>query len=158
MSSHAHENVLPPGALRLAGALVGATLALVLSVQAGFLQRAPTAAELRAETGVTPVVERLLRFSDRSDGAVVVTDVRTGAEVAAIGREGGGFIRGVMRGLARERRMHHSGAETPFRLTAWRDGALSLTDTATGRTIELGSFGHTNREAFARLLTAKEGA
>lgn len=154
MSAHAHDNVLPPGALRLAGALVAATLALVISVQAGFLDRAPTAAELRAEAGVQPAVDRLLHFSDRADGAVVITDARTGAEVAVVGREGGGFIRGVMRGLARERRMHHSGAAAPFRLTQWRDGALSLTDTATGRIIELGSFGPDNRAAFARLLGA----
>lgn len=152
MSAHAHDNVLPPGALRLAGALVAATLALVISVQAGLLDRAPTAAELRTEAGVQPLAERMLHFTDRADGAVVVSDARTGAEVAVIGREGGGFIRGVMRGLARERRMHHRGAVAPFRLTQWRDGALSLTDTATGRIIELGSFGPDNRAAFARLL------
>jgi putative photosynthetic complex assembly protein len=152
MSAHAHDNILPPAALRLAGALVAATLALVISVQAGLLDRAPTAQQLRVQTGVQPAADRLLHFTDRADGAVVATDARTGAEIAVIGREGGGFIRGVMRGLARERRMHHSGAVAPFRLTEWRDGALSLTDTATGRIIELGSFGPDNRAAFARLL------
>lgn len=39
-----------------------------------------------------------------------------------------------------------------FSLTEWRDGELSLTDTATGRTIELNAFGSTNRASFAALL------
>jgi putative photosynthetic complex assembly protein len=58
----------------------------------------------------------------------------------------------VLRGLARERRQHGIGAEPPFRLTLWANGALSLVDTATGRVIELDGFGQTNRAAFARLL------
>jgi putative photosynthetic complex assembly protein len=63
-----------------------------------------------------------------------------------------GFIRGVLRGLARERRQHNVGAEPPFRLTRWDNGHLSLEDPQTGRRIELGSFGPTNAEAFSRLL------
>ena len=43
----------------------------------------------------------------------------------------------------------------PFTLTLWRDGELSLTDTATGRAIELTAFGTTNRATFAALLDAK---
>jgi putative photosynthetic complex assembly protein len=57
-----------------------------------------------------------------------------------------------MRGLARERRQHSIGAAPPFRLTLWRNGMLSLVDTATGRTVELDGFGPTNRAAFARFL------
>ena len=55
-----------------------------------------------------------------------------------------------MRGLARERRSHGFGNDAPFTLTAWRDGELSLTDTATGRSIELTAFGADQpRAAFA---------
>ena len=61
-----------------------------------------------------------------------------------------------MRGLARERRMHGIGSEAPFTLTQWRDGELTLTDSATGRSIELNAFGTTNRAAFAALLRAPE--
>lgn len=154
MSGHSHDNMAPPGALALAGALVGLSLLLVLGVRFDWLAPSPTAASLRSDAGVAPVAERLLRFSDRSDGAVVVEDAVSATTVAVIGREGSGFIRGVMRGLARERRMHGAGQQPPFRLTAWNDGALSLVDTATGRVIELNGFGPTNRAAFARLLTA----
>ena len=65
-----------------------------------------------------------------------------------------GFIRGVMRGLARERMLHGIDAAPPFRLIRWADGRLSLEDTATGRLIDLAAFGPTNAQAFARLLTA----
>ena len=85
----------------------------------------------------------------------MVTDARTGAKVASFGQEGSGFIRGVMRGLARERRMHGHGAQAPFRLTRYVDDQLSLVDMATGRIIELNGFGHTNVAAFNRLLEAR---
>jgi putative photosynthetic complex assembly protein len=156
MTAHTHEGMAPRGALRLAAALVVVTLALVAAVRLGLVERTPSAAEERVLAHTAPTAERLLLFRDRDDGAVVIDDATTGARVAEIGREGGGFIRGVMRGLARERRQHGVGAAPPFRLTEWRNGALSLTDTATGRVIELGSFGATNRAAFARLLATGE--
>ncbi len=36
------------------------------------------------------------------------------------------------------------GAETPFRLTRWSDGRLSLDDPATDRHVDLEAFGPTN--------------
>jgi putative photosynthetic complex assembly protein len=152
VSGHAHDNMAPPAALKAAAFLVLSSLLLVGAVRLGLWAPAPSAAVQRHEARLTPVAERLLHFRDRADGYVVITDAGSGAQVAAIGREGGGFIRGVMRGLARERRMHGVDAAPPFRLSAWPNGALSLADTATGRVIELGSFGPDNRAAFARLL------
>jgi putative photosynthetic complex assembly protein len=86
------------------------------------------------------------------NGFVRVTDARSGDIVAMFGQEGSGFIRGVMRGMARERRMHKLDASRPFRLTLYADTQLALTDMATGRVVELSGFGATNRAAFARLL------
>jgi putative photosynthetic complex assembly protein len=152
--AHAHENMVPAGAVRLAVGFVGATLLLVLAVRADWLAPSPTAAQQREAAQLRPVAERLLAFAD-VNGAVQVTDARTGATVARFGQEGSGFIRGVMRGLARERRMHRIGAQPPFRLTLYPDTQLVLTDTATGRVIELNGFGATNRQAFASLLEAR---
>jgi putative photosynthetic complex assembly protein len=64
----------------------------------------------------------------------------------------GGFIRGVLRALVRERRLSGTGAEPPFTLTRWRDGRLTLDDSATGRRLELTSFGPDNAAVFADLL------
>lgn len=159
MSEHSHDNMAPPAAIKAAAVLVLLSLVLVAGVRLGLWQPAPAAAERRAEAQLVPVTERLLHFRDRaSDGNVVVTDATSGQQVAALGREGSGFVRGVMRGLARERRMHDDDRQAPFRLAQWPDGALSLTDTATGRVIELGGFGPDNRAAFARFLISRGGA
>jgi putative photosynthetic complex assembly protein len=96
---------------------------------------------------------RLLRFDDRSDGAIAVTDAATGATVETfVGEQG--FVRGVLRGLARERRARGLGPEQPFELIGRADGRLTLHDPATGRLVDLESFGPTNAAVFARLLSA----
>jgi len=155
MSGHDHASALPRGALPIAGALV--IFALGATALARVTQLPPSAspALVRAEKGVTPLRSRDLRFTDRADGAVVIFDTNANriASVVEPGQETG-FIRGVMRGLARERRMNGIGNTPPFRLTLWRDGQLSLVDTATGRDIQLDAFGGTNRAAFAALLPA----
>lgn len=152
MSAHSHDRMVPPGALAAAGALVLLSLGLVSAVRLGLVDPSPGATAVRAEAGTRPTAERMLRFEDQADGTVLVSDATAGETVALIGQEGSGFIRGVMRGLARERRMYGAGSETAFRLTMWGNGMLSLTDPVTGRTVELNGFGPDNRAAFARLL------
>ncbi len=102
----------------------------------------------------TPFVVRSLRFGDSADGAVIVTEWPSGAVVEVLPPGTNGFARGVMRGLARERRSREINAEPPFRLTRWSDGHLSLDDPSTGRRIDLDAFGPTNTAVFARLLDA----
>jgi putative photosynthetic complex assembly protein len=146
-------NTVPRGALVIAGGLVLFTLAATAAVRVTGAPPAASPPLVRAEEGARPVATRLLRFADRADGAVVITDVRTG-KVAQTIEPGGetGFVRGVMRGLARDRKMRGIGEAPGFELTLWGNGQLSLTDTATKREIELGGFGGTNRAAFAALL------
>lgn len=151
---HSHANTVPRPALVMAGALVALALTMTAAVRLGFVPRDAVPASERTSAGVTPVETRHLAFADRADGAVVITDTDTGALVATLTGEGdgGGFVRGVLRGFARDRRMRGVGSAPPFALTLWHDGAISLTDSATGRSVELGSFGPDNRAAFARYL------
>jgi putative photosynthetic complex assembly protein len=93
---------------------------------------------------------RRLRFVDAADKSVLVLDADSGAEVYRVTGEAG-FIRGILRGMARERRRLGKGAEEPFEL-ARDNGLLTLRDLATGEGIELTAFGHTNAGAFARML------
>jgi len=88
-----------------------------------------------------------------------VRDVTTGETVRVLvdGVPGNGFVRGVMRGMARERHFRGVGMTPPFTLTLWQNGTLSLVDKATGRAIELGSFGPDNRAAFAALMPGGAG-
>lgn len=108
-----------------------------------------------AEVGqANPVEMRSLRFEDRNDGSVAVLDASNGTVIEMLAPGTNGFVRGLMRGLARERKMDGIGAEPPFELVRFDDGRLSLIDTATGRQIELVSFGQTQVEVFAKMLRA----
>lgn len=102
------------------------------------------------------VDSRLLRFSDRPEGGIRVEDATDGSAVLVIYPGEDGFVRGVLRGLARERRSHEIGAHPPFRLARLADGRLTIEDTATGRRIDLAAFGPTNAGAFARFLNREE--
>ena len=151
--THSHGDMLPRGTLITAGALVLFALAATSIVRIAHIPPAASPAIMREQAHIAPVKSRDLRFIDRADGAVLIEDADKGgtASVIAPGQKTG-FIRGVMRGLARERRSRGIGDGPAFNLTLWKDGELSLTDTATGRTIELTAFGSTNRASFAVLL------
>jgi putative photosynthetic complex assembly protein len=153
MTAHSHADMLPRGTLIIAGALVLFAFTAVATMRIAHVPAAASPVAMRDANHMVPVASRNLRFIDRADGAVVIQDADKGDDASVI--EPGqktGFIRGVMRGLARERRMRGIGAQPPFNLSLWRDGELSLTDTATGRSIELTAFGSTNRASFLVLL------
>ena len=99
-----------------------------------------------------PVEVRSLRFEDKPDGSVAVLDADTQNLIDTLAPGTNGFVRGVMRGLARERKMSGLSDQAPFDLVRWDDRRLSLRDTATGREIELVSFGITQLETFAKML------
>ncbi|MFN3371353.1 MAG: photosynthetic complex assembly protein PuhC [Sphingomonadaceae bacterium] len=151
MSGHA-ERPFPREALWAAGGLIALAVGGAAAVRAGLLPQVADPQAMRAEAAIAPLASRDLFFRDRADGAVVVMDGR-GAIVSIVEpMSEQGFVRGVMRGLARERRLKGVEADVPFRLQLWADNGLTLTDLATGRQIELGSFGAANRAAFAVML------
>ena len=146
-----HTAVLAPARRGPRGALPAA-IALVLFVLLATLIASRTEPTLRSVQD-SPLSTHQLVFHDRSDGAVVVTFPGAQLErriVLAPGTHN--FIRGVMRGLARDRRARGVGAEAVFQLTQWRDGRLELADPATGRRIPLESFGPTNLAEFRALI------
>jgi len=148
MNERAVEPQLPRGALIGAGVLVLSSIVIVgVARITGYGPAKPPAS--------TVVDSRDLRFEDRADGAVLIYDTAGGggpADTLAPGTNG--FVRGVLRGLVRERRADHIGPTPPFRLTRWADGRLSLDDPSTGRHVDLEVFGPTNAGAFADILVA----
>ncbi len=133
----------------VAGVLVLITGSLVLA----FSQRSdPHEALVTSTDHGDPVVERQLLFVDFPNGDVGILDAADGSTMARLGIGEGGFMRSVMRGMARERRTSGHGPELPFTLTLWADGLVSIVDPATGRQIALSAFGIDNVEAFTRLL------
>ena len=147
------DRPFPKPALYAAGAVLALSIIAAAAPRLGITEAPRTSMQTRADTGVAVVATRDFNFLDREDGTVAVRDARTG-ELVALVRPGmnQGFVRGVLRALARDRRALGLGAKVPFRLTLWRDRTLSLEDRATGRVIELQAFGPVNRDAFARLL------
>jgi putative photosynthetic complex assembly protein len=102
--------------------------------------------------GGVAMAERNLRFADRADGAVVVTLADTG-QVLEVAQGQNGFLRGTLRGFARQRKENGIGQMPPMRLTGYEDGRLILFDPSTGRQVDLEAFGATNEGVFAHLLT-----
>lgn len=105
--------------------------------------------------GGTPQLSRDLRFEDTTYGAIRISDAKSGQLVVELEPGTGGFVRATLRGLARERRRTSApGPESPFTLTAWSGGQLTLEDPATGRFVDLGAFGPTQVETFTAILLA----
>ncbi len=138
----------------LFGALALVALALILVTTARVTKVGTP--EKASETAAAVVAERDLRFEDQSDGGIAVYDDRDGRLVDTVTPGSNNFIRGALRSLVRERRSDGIAGKAPFRLTARRDGHLLLSDPATGRTIDLGSFGPTNASAFAKFLVSND--
>jgi putative photosynthetic complex assembly protein len=101
-----------------------------------------------------PIAQRDLVFADRADGAVLIYQTGQAEPISVVTGEAG-FLRGILRALARERRLDKLGRDVPFRLSAWPDGRLTLDDMADGRRIELEAFGSDNAAVFARLLALR---
>jgi putative photosynthetic complex assembly protein len=98
-----------------------------------------------------------LVFLDEPDGSVQVRRSDDRSLVQVIKPTTGGFVRGVMRGFARDRMVRGVSASPPFLLAVSKTGQLTMTDLATGRVTVLEAFGSTNRAAFASMLPAQEG-
>lgn len=91
----------------------------------------------------------LLVFTDNADGGITVASP---SQRLVLEPNTGGFIRGVMRAMAFERRKHEIGPDHPFLLARTYEGRLVLADPATGAQVDLRAFGADNEAAFAALL------
>ncbi len=141
----------PRAPLFAVGALVVASLLAVSAVRftgVGAMQVADA-----------PAVEvREFRFEDRPDGSIVVLDGSGGHVIDTVAPGTNGFLRGTMRGLARERMRQGVSPQLPFRMTGRADGKLTLEDPGTGRRVDIGSFGPTNAAVFAQIMLGHDAA
>lgn len=146
MVGHQHApQVIPRGILIGAALMIGFTIALSGTARLtgiGTTHMPATAA----------VESRSLHFADQRDGSIAVTDAATGRTVAVVPPGSNGFLRGTLRGLARERKRQDIGPEPAFKLIRWADGRLTLEDPTTRRVVDLAAFGPTNSGVFADLL------
>jgi putative photosynthetic complex assembly protein len=142
------ESFLPRGALVAAGVLVGVSLAGVTAARLLHYNATPLPA-------ANVVQARHLAFRDRADGGVdVLDDDQGGALVYAVQPNTGGFVRGVLRSLARARRADGIGPLPPLTFTRWSDGRFTLDDPETHQHVNLEVFGASNSKPFAEIFTA----
>jgi putative photosynthetic complex assembly protein len=132
--------------------LVAASVLIALTISAAAIAKWSGWGATREPQSAASQI-RDLRFEDREDGAIAVVEA-DGRVVEVLAPGTSGFVRIVMRSLARERRLNDQGPQAPFRLVRWADGRLSMEDPVTGRRIDLGAFGSANTQSFARLMVA----
>jgi putative photosynthetic complex assembly protein len=103
-----------------------------------------------------PIEERAIRFMAQPDGSLEVMDVNTGREIVRLTSDGGnGFLFGALRGITYKRSIARVAPETPFALTRWQNGKITLDDPSTGMHIAVNSFGPTQVASFERLFAAE---
>ena len=147
MSQALQEPLIPRGGLMAGAALVLFALAAVTT------SRLTGVGDVRM-TLPAAVESRDLNFADGQGGAVLVYDHRDGKLIDTLAPGSNGFVRVVLRGLARERKLGDIGPVPPFRLARHANGQFTLTDTSSGKQIDLDAFGSANVGAFARLMHA----
>ena len=137
---------VPKSALVIAGAFALLVIALAA------IARVAKTGTLGQQSTASVVASRALVFTDQPDGTVGVFDVQHQQQMEPLPGGNGGFVRGAMRALARQRRLAAVGPEVPFYLVKWSDGRLTLDDSATSNHLELEAYGSTNLAAFEKLL------
>ena len=142
---HTHNIDVPKPVLYAAGLLI-----LIMISIATFSKQTGIG---RTEVIFAEIIEhRDLFFEDLANGDIHVMDANDNSTITTLHTGEGAFIRGVMRGLVRERRSYQSGPEIPFELCKHADGRYSINDPVTKRRIDLNPFGESNIEMFSKLL------
>ena len=143
MSTLESKDFLSPVAKVLIAALMSIILLLVF-VNSRDLSKV-------REPDASPAQVLQLRFEDRPDGSIAIIDYKTGKQIDTVQGEAG-FVRGTLRGLAQERKRRGLDSGPPFELIYRADGRLTLSDTATGRLVDLESLALPMRVHFLSYL------
>ncbi len=131
--------------------MAGLVLATVLLVAtAGWWKPAAPALTELPRTGLT------LRFIEQADGGLSVIDMASGREMERLAEGENGFLRTMIRVIRRDVSRTPDIISMPFRIESWQDHRVTLTDSATERSVDLRAFGPTNAEIFIRWLSEKE--
>jgi putative photosynthetic complex assembly protein len=146
MSAH-HEQKIPRGVL------LGAALLIALTFAVAALGRRQLR-ETLAQPQPVPVESLALSFVDQPGGGLAVIERSTGRTATVLEPTTNGFVRGVLRGMFRERKLESMGRDAVFTLARHTDGHLTLEDSQTHRRVDLNAFGPDNTTAFLTILAA----
>lgn len=96
----------------------------------------------------------MITFADQPNGTALVRRAEDGRVLEVLPADGGGFLRGVMKSLLRQRRLAGLELSAPFELVRRVDGRHVIIDTLTRSRMELDGFGPTNSQAVAIVYDA----
>ena len=122
-------------------------LAVVVLLVANYVQ----SGKLEHHADAEVISKKTLHFRDLPSGAVGVISADNGQMIAQVEGQAG-FIRGILRAMARDRRMYQISSDDAFELVSRADGRLTLIDLATNHRIDLEAFGKDNEAEFAAFL------
>jgi putative photosynthetic complex assembly protein len=131
-------------ALFIASLLMAIILLIANYVQSG---------KMEPQVDASVITKKTLHFRDLPNGAVGVISADNGQMIAQVEGQAG-FVRGILRALARDRRIRQISSDDAFELVSRSDGRLTLIDLATNNRIDLESFGKDNAAEFAAFLTS----
>ena len=122
-------------------------LAVVILLVGNFVR----SGKLEHQADADIVAKKTLRFRDLPSGAVGMISADNRQMITQVEGQAG-FVRGILRALARDRRIRHISSDDAFELISRADGRLTLIDLATNNRIDLESFGKDNAAEFAAFL------
>ncbi|QGU33845.1 photosynthetic complex assembly protein PuhC [Thermochromatium tepidum] len=145
MSDASEGRAFPKGVLIAVGILLGLTIVMVAVARlTGYrLPQAPFLPEVES---------RDIRFIAQPDGSMSVRDAATDELIQTLPPGSEGFVRGMLRGLERQRKGYKADISEPFHLARREDGMLTLEDPITGIRLDLRAYGVDNAAAFAVFL------
>ncbi|MEO1104460.1 MAG: photosynthetic complex assembly protein PuhC [Pseudomonadota bacterium] len=139
----AQDPFIPKNTLQMVGAWVG--LSVIVVVVAVLMDDSKPLPAVPDE----PRQVALITVDDTADGGIVIS---SDAGETVLPPDANGFVRGVLRALARQRHVHQLGPEHAFVLSEDEAGRFAIADPMTGTRIDLRAFGRDNTVAFAALL------
>lgn len=137
---------------------------LAYAAAVGFIALGVFGAHLRGDIvppeGAKPralIETRDIWFEINDDGNVVVNDAADNSRIFLLEGDQYGFLRGMVRAFAHDRKIAGAGTEKPYRLEIFTDGRLTLTDLVTNRVTVLNAFGPTNIAKFTMFFKSQQG-
>lgn len=110
-------------------------------------------AEADPGTGEAAVIRSVsVVFRSDDDDLITVVAAETDEVLRVLAPGEGGFLRGALRPLIRERHRHGVDEGRPYDLALHADGSLILRDPPTGLELDIDAFGPTSRAEFLTLL------
>ena len=101
------------------------------------------------------VATHLVTIIVQPDESVVLASYDTKQIVAKFDAGHGGFLRGALRAFGLKRNQMKIDSATPYTVTRWESGRVSLVDSKTGQFIPVDSFGPYVQKMFEPLVAAQ---